>query len=115
MPRDSAAPARNFTLTTEERVRAVVAGPPAYVRRLRTMEDLEEAILRLLASGQESQARWLLERLNELVSRHNRYYPVEADLAMDPRTGHLLERGGGKPWKPMPARSMDELKRRATA
>jgi len=112
MGRETAAPDRNFTLATEERVRAVVAGLPAFVRRLRIIEDLEAAIVRLLASGQhERQARWLLDRLNDLVSRHNRYYPIEAKLGIDPRTGELIDRDG-KHWKPMPARSLEDLRRR---
>jgi hypothetical protein len=48
----------------------------------------------------------LLDRLNDLISRHNRYYPIEAKLAIDPRTGELLDRDG-KHWKPMPARSLE--------
>jgi hypothetical protein len=113
MGNQTAAPDRNFSIPTEERVRAVVAGLPAFVRRLRIIEDLEAAIVRLLASGKhERQAKWLLERLNDLVSRHNRYYPVEAKLAIDPRTGELLDRDG-KHWKPMPARSLEDLRRRA--
>lgn len=113
MGRETAAPDRNFTIPTEERVRAVVAGPPAYVRRLRIIEDLEAAIVRLLASGQhERKATCLLGRLNDLVSRHNRYYPIEANLAIDTRTGELVDRDGTR-WKPMPARVMDDLRRRA--
>ena len=113
MGRETAAPSRNFTLPTEERVRAVVAGLPAFVRRLRIIEDLEAAIVRLLASGQhERRARWLIDRLNDLVSRHNRYYPIEAQLRIDPRTGELLDRDGNH-WKPMPARSLEDLRRRA--
>ncbi len=114
MGSETAAPDRNFTLATDERVRALVAGPPAWSRRLRTIEDLEAAVVRLLASGQhERQARWLLDRLNDLVSRHNRYYPVEANLAIDTRSGELLDRDG-KRWRPMPARSLSELQARAT-
>ena len=45
---ETAVPERNFTLTTEDRVRAAAAGPPAYMRRLRTIEDLEEGIVRVL-------------------------------------------------------------------
>ncbi len=113
MGSDTASPDRNFTIATEERVRALVAGPPAYVRRLRIIEDLEAAIGRLLASGEhERQAAWLLERLNDLVSRHNRYYPVEANLAIDTRTGELVDRDGSH-WKPMPARNLEELRRRS--
>ncbi|HTQ41822.1 MAG TPA: hypothetical protein VMI75_03625 [Polyangiaceae bacterium] len=115
MTRETAAPDRNFTLSTEERVRALVAGLPAFVRRLRTIEDLEAAIVRLVASGQhERQAKWLLDRLNDLVSRHNRYYPIEAELPIDPRTGELLDRDG-KHWKPMPARSLENLRSTARA
>jgi len=112
---ETAAPERNFTLATEERVRAVVAGLPAFVRRLRIIEDLEAAIVRLLAAGQhERQARSLLDRLNDLVSRHNRYYPIEANLAIDPRTGELVDRDG-RHWKPMPARSLEDLRSTARA
>ncbi len=111
----TATPERNFTLATEERVRALVAGPPAYVRRLRIIEDLEAAIVRLLASGQhERQAARLLERLDDLVSRHNRYYPVEANLPIDPRSGELVDRDG-KRWSPMQARTLEELRRRRDA
>lgn len=112
MGRETAAPERNFTIATEDRVRALVAGPPAFVRRLRIIEDLEAAIVRLLASGDhERQATWLLDRLNDLVSRHNRYYPVEANLAIDPRSGELVDRDG-KRWTPMPARNLEDLRRR---
>jgi hypothetical protein len=112
MGNQTAAPDRNFTLATEERVRAVVAEPPAFVRRLRIIEDLEAAIVRLLSGQHERQAKWLLDRLNDLVSRHNRCYPVEANLAIDTRSGELLDRDG-KHWKPMPARSLEDLRRRA--
>ncbi len=45
---ETAAPAHNFTIATEERVRAIANGPPAYVRRKRAIEDLEEGLLRVL-------------------------------------------------------------------
>jgi hypothetical protein len=88
---ETASPQRNFTLTTEDRVRAVAAGPPAFMRRLRSIEDLEEGIVRVLVERcEDACARELdveahvregaplraLERLNDLVSRHNRYYPI---------------------------------------
>lgn len=120
-------PVRNFTLTTEERVRAVAAGPPAYMRRLRAIEDLEEGIVRVLAelceeaiaSGLDAQARaregvpaHALERLNDLIARHNRWYPIEANLPMQMRTGELVDRTGAL-WTPMPSRSLEELLARA--
>ncbi len=32
-------------------------------------------------------AGWSFDEVNDLIERHNRWYPVEARLAMDPRTG----------------------------
>jgi hypothetical protein len=129
-PTDTAAPQRNFTLTTEERVRAAAAGPPAFIRRLRAIEDLEEGIVRVLvercelalarepelagraaeleAFALERAPLRALERLNDLVARHNRWYPVEANLAMHPRTGAIIDRTG-RPWEPMALRTMGEL------
>jgi hypothetical protein len=120
-------PQRNFTLTTEDRVRAAASGPPAYIRRLRSIEDLEEGIVRVLvercqegldqALDPEAHARSVaplraLERLNDLVARHNRWYPIEANLPLHPPTGQLIDRTG-QPWRPLSARSLDELLARA--
>lgn len=131
-PPETLSPQRNFTLATEDRVRAVAAGPPAFVRRLRAIEDLEEGIVRVLveqcrkardagvapenlaALAREAAPMRALERLNDLVSRHNRYYSVEANLPMVPRTGELVDRTGD-PWRPMVPRSLDELFLRAVA
>jgi hypothetical protein len=123
---ETAAPQRNFSLGTDERVRALVGGPPAFARRLRLIEDLEEGIVRAIAElcakvgagvDLEAHARAAapvkaIERLNDLVRRHNRYYPVEANLAMHPRTGEIVDRTG-RPWRPMPPRTIDELVARA--
>jgi hypothetical protein len=117
---ETLSPQRNFTLTTEDRVRAIAAGPPAFIRRLRAIEDLEEGIVRVLVECcEEARMRAeapvrALERLNDLVGRHNRYYPVEANLAMHPRTGALIDRTG-QPWQPMTLRTLDELVARAMA
>src|ERR1700722_17725996 len=126
---ETADPARNFTLTTEERVRAAASGPPAFMRRLRSIEDLEEGIVRVLAglceearaSGQpaesharEAAPRNALERLNDLIARHNRWYAIEANLPMRPGTGELIDRTG-EPWRPMAPRTMSELLARALA
>jgi hypothetical protein len=105
-------------------VRAVASGPPAYIRRKRAIEDLEEGIVRVLvercaeaieqgrrdvaAHARESAPLRALERLNDLIARHNRYYPIEANLPVHPRTGELIERSG-EPWRPMKARTLDEL------
>ncbi|HVJ92019.1 MAG TPA: hypothetical protein VM580_19595 [Labilithrix sp.] len=113
---DSADPVRNFSLTTDERVRALTIGVPAWAARKRTIEDEEERLViqllevhdKLTAKGQsrktvelaiETAANALdLVKLNTLVKAHNRYYPVEANLPMDRRTGRYLVYGS--PWEP---------------
>ncbi len=32
-------------------------------------------------------ADWSFREVNDLIERHNRWYPIEARLAMDPKTG----------------------------
>jgi hypothetical protein len=74
--------------------------------RLRAIEDevarhelaLAQARASLVAElGSEPQAlsrrwrevarEWSFHEVNELIARHNRWYPVESRLPMDPRTG----------------------------
>jgi hypothetical protein len=120
---ETASPVRNFTLDVESRVRAIAGGLPAYVRRKRRIEDLEEAIVVRLAdllrkTGDEAQTlerapRHLLVQLVDLVERHNRWYPSEANLPLHPRTGAMLERG--EPWKPLALPTMESLLARARA
>jgi hypothetical protein len=114
---DSIDPPRNFSLSLEERVRAL-AGPPAYIRRKRAIEDLEETLVvsvrAHLAAGLRGDAIATrtardLTRVNELIDAHNRYYPIEANLPYHPRTGQLLERVGGRPWAPLRPWSLDRL------
>jgi hypothetical protein len=128
---ETAAPSRNFTLTVEDRIRALAGGVPACIRRKRRIEDLEARIVAMIAeleediwatttdAGQvEEQLRArapaeLIEQLNDLVNRHNRWYPYEANLALHPRTGEILE--GGAPWKALPRPSFDTLRAKAAA
>jgi hypothetical protein len=126
---ETAAPARNFTVSFEQRLRAATGGPPAYLRRKRSIEDLRESIVRGLAehcahatsngadaalyARTKAPAREI-ERLCELVARHNRWYPIEANLPVHPRTGELLERTG-EPWRPMDVPTLEELIREAAS
>ena len=50
-------------------------------------------------------ARWPFHDVNALIDRHNRNYPAEARLAMDPRTGDFVL-VNGKPYtlEPLDAR-----------
>ena len=38
--------------------------------------------------------RWDFRYVNELIAQHNEYYPIEAQLALDPRSGDYVTRGG---------------------
>lgn len=110
---------RNFTLTVEERLRAIAGGPPAFALRRRRIEDLEAAIVRAIVTyagkaGAPPEAGTLpftikrdIDRLNRLIDDHNRYYPIEARLRMDLRTGQLMD--WGEPWIPTPPVSVETL------
>lgn len=95
------------TIAGPQTVEAYLRGNclPRYMQRLREIEGefqvqrrrLEDAYRALEeACGDDSglfsrrwraQAHsWRFERLNELIREHNAWYPVEADLPMDPRT-----------------------------
>lgn len=88
---------RNFRPDAEAYL-ASLGGPRPYMARLRDIDALtaeheqrlaeayraaggEPAAWRALASG------WDFGEVNELIERHNRWYPVESRLPMDPRTG----------------------------
>jgi hypothetical protein len=111
-----------FRLSLDERVRAM-AGPPAYIRRRKQIEDLEELIVvtmrEALVDPRHPDSVALRRRaerqhakLVELVDKHNTYYPMEANLPLDVRTGIVLERSG-VPWKPLRSPSLEELEARA--
>jgi hypothetical protein len=117
-PIDTVAPPRNFTLSLEERLRAYAQGVPGYMRRRRRIEDLEAKLVeKLAASPVPAEAAATAEvvadiaLLNDLIDRHNRYYPIEAQLAVDVRTRRLLERGA--PWRPLPSLTAADLIARA--
>ena len=106
-PKETANPARNFHVPLADRIRAM-GGAPAYVTRLRFIEDQEEKLLVSLARAlRESErdaelalAKFELERLNRAIENHNRYFPIEANLPIDLRTG--LPRHGQKPFEARP-------------
>jgi hypothetical protein len=93
--------ARNFRPTAETYI-ASLGGPLPYMRRLRQIAEetaaherqLTEARAELLAQGEDDfparwerlARRWRFDAVNELISRHNRFFPAEARLAMDPKT-----------------------------
>lgn len=114
---------RNFSLNTQERLRALVAGPPAFALRRRKMEDLEASIVRAISAHEEKTGAPLdpsalpveivraLASLRRLVETHNRYYPIEASLPIDVATGELLELG--RRWAPIPLPTLENLSARS--
>lgn len=95
---------RNFVPTADAYL-ASLGGPLPYMVRLREIEVAEAAHERALAdawrelahecdddAGFERRwtrvaAEWPFDEVNDLVARHNRWYPAESRLPMDPRTG----------------------------
>jgi hypothetical protein len=93
---------RNFRVEADLHL-AALGGPLPYMQRLRQIEDEVEAHrLRLAEAYAEADpARWrrIAERwdfgeVNDLIERHNRWYPIEARLAMNPRTRDFVKVGG---------------------
>jgi hypothetical protein len=102
---------RNFRPDAESAIRAL-GGPTAWMRRLRAIEDavsqherqLEEAWRALAAEQRDpgafarawrGQARcWSFAQVNELIERHNRNFPAESRLPMDPRTRDFVRING---------------------
>ena len=93
-------------ISLQDRVKALaVGGAPAWSRRLKRIHDLTLAATAVLhaewhtmalkargnrprfATGwQQYAARFDFHQVNELVDRHNRYFPAEANLPMDVKT-----------------------------
>jgi hypothetical protein len=102
---------RNFRPGADSAIRAL-GGPTLWMRRLRTIEnELERHEAELgelwLALAEEATAadefarRWLetargwsFAQVNELIHRHNRNFPAEARLPMDPRTRDFVKING---------------------
>jgi hypothetical protein len=89
---------------------ASLGGPLPYMQRLRQIDDAIEEHERRLAVAysehgaepeewQRVAARWSFSEVNDLIARHNRWYPIEARLAMDPRTRDYVKIGGRSYWR----------------
>jgi hypothetical protein len=77
---------------------ASLGGPLPYMTRLREIDrltsrhenELREEFELLGADPAAWSARadkWEFSEVNDLIDRHNRWYPVESRLPMDPKTG----------------------------
>jgi hypothetical protein len=105
---------RNFRPDPESAVRAL-DGPTIWMRRLRAIEDAMEQHERRLGEAwrsladkvddpaefstawRELAANWRFGEVNHLIERHNRNFPAEARLPMDPRTRDFV-RVNGRPY-----------------
>jgi hypothetical protein len=112
---------RNFRPNAEGYL-ASLGGPLPYMVRLREIDALTaahavalEAARRELAIEERDAARfaerwtatvrrWSFDEVNDLIERHNRWYPVESRLAMDPVTGdYALVNGADYRRRPLDA------------
>jgi hypothetical protein len=102
---------RNFRPGADSAIRAL-GGPTVWMRRLHTIEAelerhaaaLEESWLALAAEADDAEAfarswhetarHWSFAQVNELIDRHNRNFPAEARLPMDPRTRDFVKING---------------------
>jgi hypothetical protein len=103
---------RNFRPSVESYL-ASLGGPLAYMVRLRQIDGLTEALEDALAAAWQELAqdcrgdedrfgrrwrqiasRWDFGEVNDLIVSHNRWYPVESRLPMDPtRRDYALVNG----------------------
>jgi hypothetical protein len=87
-----------------DRYLASLGGPLPFMRRLRQIDDEIDALTTRLAQAYAERTdaaswrrlaqRWDFGEVNDLIERHNRYYPIEARLPMDPRTRDYVKIGG---------------------
>jgi hypothetical protein len=99
---------------------ASLGGPLPYMTRLREIHDLtasherrlREEWARLAAECRGDEAtfarrwraaaeRWNFVEVNDLIERHNRWFPLESRLPMDPRTGDFVK-VDGRPYRRRP-------------
>jgi hypothetical protein len=98
-------PSANFSLSLAEKVRAR-GGLPEHLYRLGLIERLIARFVGELRDAPDPRAHAAavdLSRLNQLIDKHNRYYPIEANLPIDTRTG------GVRGFRPMAAVTADWL------
>jgi hypothetical protein len=101
---------RNFRPAADSYI-AALGGPLPWMLRLREIEALIEEHERRLAQAREELGpgpawreaveHWDFGNVNELIDRHNRYYPAESRLPMDPRTGDFVL-VNGRPYRRAP-------------
>ena len=118
-------PRINFTIPLENKVRSML-GPPHYAVRAGRIENITQKLMEDLAIeyacmidkfGENPEVfaqQWKellgsleLDKLNDLIEKHNTYYPMEANLQIDPDSGAYLS--GSVPWQPKEKISVEWL------
>jgi|tagenome__1003787_1003787.scaffolds.fasta_scaffold20761232_1 hypothetical protein len=108
-----ALPRRVRLRTSPDSYVASLGGPLPYMRRLREIEAATAAHEQRLARRwrelayecrddpagferrwREAARRWVFDDVNDLIEAHNRWFPAEARLPMDPCTGDFVLVGG---------------------
>ena len=106
---------KNFVAGADSYV-ASMGGPLPWMQRRRMIEDETAQHERRLAEARHELAescrseaefarrwrrvadRWTFDAVNELIEKHNRNFPAESRLPMDPSTGDFV-RLNGKPYR----------------
>jgi hypothetical protein len=102
---------RNFRPEADTYI-ASLGGPLPYMQRLRQIEHETARHVERLALAYDAQRhepsrwrrlaeRWDFGEVNELIDKHNRWYPIEARLPMDPRSRDFVD-VGGRPYRRRP-------------
>jgi hypothetical protein len=95
-----------------------LGGPLPYMVRSREIHDLTESHERRLQEAwfelagecrgdaaafarrwSAAAEAWNFVEVNDLIDRHNRYFPIETRLPMDPKTGDFVLIGGRPYWR----------------
>src|SRR5579862_2017071 len=90
---------------------ASLGGPLPYMKRLRQIEEETAQHLERLAQARAAcpdpavwrrvAERWDFGEVNDLIEKHNRWYPIEARLAMDPKSRDFVK-VAGRPYRREP-------------
>ena len=108
----------DFRLSHEQRLRGYTL-VPSFVRRRKRLEMAWERFWREMAERHEQWREsgggpWATEArnvdltpINQVIEAYNSYFPIEADLGTDPKTGKY--RMGAGAWEPEPLVTVEDV------
>lgn len=119
-------PQVNFTIPLEKKIQAL-SGPPYFAVRARRIEHMTDQLIEKLTAKYSNMIEkfgsrpnvfarkwkeliegWPLDRLNDLIEKHNKYFPIEANLPIDPRSEALMF--GSAAWQPKEKITVESLR-----